>query len=49
VTWEKDKVVVDSTERRERCTRRFAQTVRKNARSLSNPAETVQYTARSAF
>jgi len=31
-----------------RCTRRFAQAVIKNVKSLSNPAETVQYTARIA-
>ncbi len=41
--------VVDSTEVRERCTRRLAQTVRKNAKSLSSPAETVRYIARNVF
>lgn len=44
-----NEVAVDSTEVRERCTRRLAQTVRKNAKSLSNQAATVRYTARSAF
>ncbi len=39
----------DSTGVRERCIRRLAQTVRKNAKSLSNRAATVRYTARSAF
>jgi hypothetical protein len=34
---------------RERCTRRHAQNVKKNAKSLLNPAETVPYTARSVF
>ena len=34
---------------RERCTRRHAQNVKKNAKSLFNPAETVLYTARSVF
>ncbi len=34
---------------RERCTRRHAQNVKKNAKSLLSPAETVLYTARSAF
>ncbi len=32
-----------------RCTRRLAQSVKKNAKSLSNLAETVLYIARSAF
>ena len=40
--------MVDLTEGRERCTRRLAQSVRKNAKSLSNPAVIVRYTARSA-
>ena len=49
VTWDTDKVAVDSAEGHGRCTRRLAQTVRKNAKSLSNPAATVRYTARNAF
>ena len=34
---------------RERCTRRHAQNVKKNAKSLLNPTKTVQYTAGSVF
>ncbi len=49
VTWNINKVAVDSTEVRERCTRRLAQTARKNAKFLSNRAATVQYIARNAF
>jgi len=46
VAWDIKKVVaVDSAEGRGRCTRRFVQTVRKNAKSLSNPGMTVRYTA----
>lgn len=39
--------MVDS-EDRERCTKRLAQSVRKNVKFHSNPAKTVQYTARIA-
>jgi hypothetical protein len=50
VTWDTHKVVaVDSAEGHERCTRRFAQNARKNAKSLSNPEMTARYTARNAF
>ncbi len=49
VTWHISKMVVDSTDGRGKCTRRLAQTVRKNAKSLLNLAESVQYTAGSAF
>jgi hypothetical protein len=46
VTWRISKVVaVDSAELRERCTRRFVQNARKNAKSLLNPEMTVRYTA----
>ncbi len=41
--------VVDSAEGRGKCTRRFARTVKRNARSLSNPKTTVQYTVRIVF
>jgi len=41
--------VVDTAEGHERCTRRFAQNVRKNAKSLLNPEMTVRYTARIAI
>ena len=44
-----NQVVVDSTEVREKCTRRLAQTVRKNAKSLSSREATVRYTAKNAF
>jgi len=44
-----NKVVVDLTEVRERCTRRLAQTVRKNAKSLLSQAVTVRYIAGNAF
>ena len=44
----RDKVVVDSTGRRGRCTRRPVQTVTRSARFPSSPAEIVQSTARSA-
>jgi len=47
-TWHLDKVV-GMAEVSERCTRRHAQSVRKNAKSLLNQAETVLYTARNAF
>jgi hypothetical protein len=40
---------VDTAEGHRRCTRRFAQNVRRNAKSLLNPAVTVRYTARIAF
>jgi len=46
VTWHINKVVaVDTAELHERCTRRFAQNARKNAKSLLNPEMTVRYTA----
>ena len=38
-------VAVDSTGVRGRCIRQLAQTVKKNAKFLSNPAATVRYTA----
>ena len=47
-TWHLDKMM-GMAGVRERCTRRHAQNVKKNAKSLLNPAETVLYTARSAF
>jgi hypothetical protein len=50
VTWHINKVVaVDTAQGHGRCTRRFAQTVRKNAKSLLNPEMTVRYTARIAI
>ena len=50
VTWDINKVaVVDTAEGHGRCTRRFAQNVRRNAKSLLNPEKTVRYTARSAL
>ena len=49
VTWDMNKAAADLAESLGRCTRRLAQTVRKNAKSLSNLAETVLYIARSAF
>ncbi|KPK41181.1 MAG: hypothetical protein AMJ78_06250, partial [Omnitrophica WOR_2 bacterium SM23_29] len=50
VKWDISKVAaVDTAEGRERCTRRFAQNVRKNAKSLLNPEMTVRYTARIAI
>jgi hypothetical protein len=46
VTWYINKAaVVDTGELPGRCTRRFAQNVRKNAKSLLNPEMTVPYTA----
>ena len=49
VTWHINKVVaVDTAELHERCTRRFAQNVRKNAKFLLNLEKTVRYTAESA-
>jgi hypothetical protein len=42
-------VAVDTAEGHGRCTRRFAQNVRKNAKSLLNPEMTVRYTARIAI
>ena len=47
-TWHLNKVV-GMAGVRERCTRRHAQNVKKNVKSLLNPAETVLYTARSAL
>ena len=41
--------VVDLAEGHERCTRRHAQNVIRNAKFLLNLAETVLYTARSVF
>jgi len=50
VTWHINKVAaVDTAEGHGRCTRRFAQNVRKNAKSLLNPEMTVRYTARIAI
>jgi hypothetical protein len=50
VTWDINKVAaVDTAEGHGRCTRRFAQNVRKNAKSLLNPEMTVRYTARIAI
>jgi len=50
VTWDIKKVAaVDTAEGHGRCTRRFAQNVRKNAKSLLNPGMTVRYTARIAI
>jgi hypothetical protein len=52
VTWHIVKVVavaVDTAEGHGRCTRRFAQIVRKNVKSLLNPEMTVRYTARIAI
>jgi len=49
-TWDIKKVAaVDTAEGHGRCTRRFAQNVRKNAKSLLNPEMTAQYTARIAI
>lgn len=49
-TWDMKKVAaVDTAEGHGRCTRRFAQSVRKNAKSLLNPEMTVRYTARIAI
>jgi len=48
-TWDTNKVAVDSIEVREKCTKQLAQSVRKNAKSLSSQAVTVRYTARNAF
>jgi hypothetical protein len=42
-------VAVDTAEGHGRCIRRFAQNVRKNAKSLLNPEMTVRYTARIAI
>jgi len=49
VTWDINKVEADSTEAREKCTRRLAQNAKKNAKFLSSQAVTVRYTARTAF
>ena len=50
VTWYINKAAaVDTAELRERCTRRFAQNARKNAKSLLNPEMTVRYIARIVF
>ncbi len=48
-TWDMNKAVADLAEGLGRCTRRLAQTVKKNAKFPSNLAETVPYIARSAF
>ena len=45
VIWGINKAAVDLAEDHERCTRRFAQNVRKNVKSLLNPEMTVPYTA----
>ena len=47
--WGTNKVTIDSAAGRGRCTRRFAQTVKKNATSLLNQAAIVLYTARNVF
>ena len=44
-TWD-IKVAVDSQEERGRCTKRFAQNARKNAKCHLSPEMTAQYTAR---
>ncbi len=50
VTWHINKAAaVDTAELLGRCTRRFAQNVKKNAKSLLNPEMTVRYTAGIAF
>ena len=49
ITWDINKVAVDSIEVREKCTKQLAQSVRKNAKSLSSRAATVRYIARNAF
>ena len=50
-TWDIHKVMVaaDTTEAHERCTKRLAQTVKKNAKFLSSRAATVRYIAENAF
>ena len=45
VTWYINKAAADTVEGRGRCTRRFAQNARKNAKSLLSPEMTVRYTA----
>jgi|GEM_PF-6925886 len=47
-TWHLDEMV-GMAGVRERCTRRHAQNVKKNVKSLLNLAETVPYTVRSVF
>ena len=51
--WDLDKVAavaaVGLAGVRGRCTRQHAQNVKKNVKFLLNPAETVRYTARTAF
>ena len=49
VAWDMNKATADLAEGLGRCTRRLAQTVRKNAKFPSNLAETVPCIARSAF
>jgi hypothetical protein len=50
VTWDiKAAVAVDLTEDHGKCTRRHAQIVRRNAKSLSSPVETVRYIAGTAL
>ena len=44
--WRIKAAVVDSAELRERCTKRLARNVRKNAKSHSSPERTVRYIAR---
>jgi len=46
VTWEIKNLAVEDYGR---CTKRFAQNARRNAKSLLNPKKTVQYIARIAF
>ena len=49
VVWDFREVAGDTTGARERCTRRLAQTVTRNAKFLSNRAETARSTAKTAF
>jgi hypothetical protein len=42
-------VAVGTAELRGKCTKRFAQNARKNAKSLSNPEMTVRYIAKNAL
>jgi len=48
-TWDIRVVVVVDSAGHGRCTRRFAQNARKNAKSLLNPEKTARYTARNAI
>jgi len=49
VTWHINKAAVDTAELHGKCTRRFAQNARKNAKFLLNPEMTVRYTVRNAI